>query len=66
MTKIIPIPKPILTAEAEAKRFLARVDALKKRAAILDETGFGTREHAAVKRASMDLSRALTAIRRPQ
>lgn len=60
----VRVSRTILAAEAEAKRFLSKVGDLKRRAADLNETGYGTKEHAAVKRSSMDLSRALTAIRR--
>lgn len=49
-------------AEAEARRFLRRVADL--RAAMKREPGTHPRERAAMKRASMDLSRALADVRR--
>lgn len=49
-------------AEAEAKRFLRRVAEL--RAAKKAEPGTHPRQNAAMKRASMDLSRALADVRR--
>lgn len=48
----------VLTAEEEAKRFLDRVQAYK-------EAGeYSNKESAAMKRASMDLTRALADVRR--
>ena len=68
--------KVVLEAEAEAKRFLKRVDALKKAIAEaepdhrarypnlqMSRTYVGA-ENAAMKRASMDLSRSLAAVRK--
>lgn len=52
----------IAVAEAEAKRFLQRVAEL--RAAKKREPGTHPRQNAAVKRASMDLTRALADVRR--
>jgi hypothetical protein len=63
--------KAVLEAKREAERFLLRVDELMARHAkdpslrqYLD-IGVGSREMGAVKRASMDLSRALTKLRNP-
>lgn len=54
----------IEAAEEEAKRFLARVEALKNRRATKDIYAFqGCRESGALRRASLDLSRALSAMR---
>jgi hypothetical protein len=50
-------------AEAEAKRFLMRLSAWRK--AEKKEPGTHPRETGAVKRASMDLTRALADLRRP-
>jgi hypothetical protein len=53
-------------AEQEAKRFLARVKELK--AAVSDADGSlwsNPKETGAVRRASMDLTRALSAMRKP-
>ena len=65
-------PKTIEAAEAEAKRFLARCKAAKEAFIFqkFDRGGGGywsnddTKATAALKRASMDLSRALADIRR--
>ena len=63
-------PEKIKAAEAEAKRFLARVAEFRK-AAPLRKTDYheyyesAPRESGAVRRASMDLTRALSAMRRP-
>lgn len=51
----------ITEAEAEAKRFLRRV---KEYRDAIKEPGTHPRQNAAVKRASMDLSRALADVRR--
>ena len=54
----------LIAAEAEAIRFLSRVDAYKK---AITATVYGSpRESGAVKRASMDLTRALADLRKPQ
>lgn len=54
----------LIAAEAEALRFLNRVDAYKKAIAAND---YGApRESGAVKRASMDLTRALADLRKPR
>lgn len=64
--------KAIEEAELEAKRFIGRVSALKKAlkaepvshyGSPNDVTDFGV-QHAAVQRSSLDLTRALSAIRR--
>lgn len=54
--------KHIATAEAEAKRFLSRIAAL--RVAINREPGVYPKERGAMKRASLDLTRALADLRR--
>jgi len=51
----------VAEAEAEARRFLKRVDQWK---AARKEPGTHPRESGAMKRASMDLSRALAALRK--
>ena len=51
----------VAEAEAEARRFLKRVDQWK---AAQKEPGTHPRESGAMKRASMDLSRALATLRR--
>lgn len=53
----------VMDAENEAKRFLRRVAALRR---VMAETDIAIppRENAAMKRASMDLTRALSAMRR--
>lgn len=52
------------TAVAEAKRFIERVEALKRAEA--NESDYNhPRESGAVRRASMDLTRALADLRRP-
>lgn len=51
----------VAEAEAEARRFLRRVDQWK---AARKEPGTHPRESGAMKRASMDLSRALAALRK--
>lgn len=48
----------VLVAEEEAKRFLKRVQAYKK------ADKYSNKESAAMKRASMDLTRALVDVRR--
>jgi hypothetical protein len=55
---------PLDTAEAEARRFLKAVAALR---AVGKISGYqiGTKESGAVRRASMDLTRALAELRRP-
>lgn len=53
----------VLDAENEAKRFLRRVAAMRQVVAMTD-IAIPPRENAAMKRASMDLTRALAAIRR--
>ena len=59
-----PERKRVADAEAEAKRFLARVAAWKKaQTAQPDRYGY-PKESGAMKRASMDLSRALAVLRR--
>lgn len=53
-------------AVAEAKRFIARAKELKNRRKAGDLYDFqGCRESGAVRRASMDLTRALADLRRP-
>lgn len=61
----------VRTAKAEAKRFLERVKALEERsrkdATAINYLGFcGCSETGAVRRASMDLTRALADLRRPE
>jgi len=54
------------TAMAEAKRFLAKAKVLKDR--MDGDTSYywmGTKESGAVKRSSMDLTRALAELRKP-
>jgi hypothetical protein len=51
----------VCEAEAEARRFLARVEAWRK--ARIDTALWG-KENAAMKRASLDLTRALVEVRR--
>lgn len=63
------LPSRYVTAANEARRFLARMDELQRRAND-DEAFFryiditGGKETAAVKRASLDLTRALADLRR--
>ena len=68
------LPAKYAQAAAEARRFLASVDALEARVAADDSllshngvwySGLGLRESGAVKRASLDLTRALADLRRP-
>lgn len=55
----------VMTAEKEAKRFVARVQQLKARRAKADLYDFqGCLESGAVRRASMDLTRALADLRK--
>jgi hypothetical protein len=58
----------LLEAEAEAHRFLKRLEAVKATEQYKDDYSKfnvgGSAESAAVKRASMDLSRALTRLRK--
>lgn len=56
----------IKTAEAEAKRFLERAAEARKRLNIDSYAKYGCRETGAVKRASLDLSRALADMRKPR
>lgn len=51
-------------AEFEAKRFLERVKTLRK--ANAEHAWTNPREHGAVRRASLDLTRALANLRRPE
>lgn len=51
-------------AEAEAKRFLKKIRALKIRAKTDSRVFFGCAETAAVRRSSMDLSRSLSKLRK--
>jgi hypothetical protein len=54
-------------AVAEAKRFIAKAEALKARRKAGDLYVFqGCRESGAVRRASLDLTRALADLRKPQ
>ena len=55
--------KKLLTAVEEAKRFLARVDDLTKHESPYSGIYCGSKRTAAVKRASMDLTRALSDLR---
>lgn len=56
----------LIEAEKEAKRFLTKCKELKERRSKGDLYSFqGCKESGAVKRASLDLSRALSAIRKP-
>jgi hypothetical protein len=48
-----------------ASRFLAEARALRQAVELDGESIYGTRRSGAVKRASMDLTRALTDLRRP-
>lgn len=60
--------KKIDVAVAEAQRFLERVaaiEALSEADRVEIEMSFPTKEVAALKRASMDLTRALTDMRKP-
>ena len=69
------LPAKYVRAAAEARRFLASVDALEARVAADDSlvstvtgvfySGYGLRESGAVRRASLDLTRALADLRRP-
>jgi hypothetical protein len=58
-------------AKAEAQRFIDAIDAMNERAEKDDRfrrmigCGVGFRETAAVRRASLDLSRSLSAMRKP-
>ena len=54
----------IETAISEARRFIARAEAWKKRIKMQPYVLFGSSEGGAAKRASMDLTRALVDIRR--
>lgn len=56
----------LIVAEAEAKRFLDRCEAYREAAG--NRIGYSDhpRESGAVKRASMDLTRALADLRKPQ
>lgn len=63
-------PETIKEAEAEARRFLARVAVWRKAQGTTEYNGhsyanFTPRENAAVRRASLDLTRALAAMRKP-
>lgn len=63
------LPAKYLEAEQEAKRFLAKIEALRKRWREDDQFAdrmdiIGGPETSAVKRASLDLSRALSVLRR--
>lgn len=55
--------KRLAAAEAEAKRFLKRLEALHK---VMREDSYGipAKENAALKRASMDLTRSLVDLRK--
>lgn len=56
-------------AQAEARRFIQASDAAITRFAVENAEKYGavsTKEFAAAKRSSMDLSRALTELRKPQ
>jgi len=59
------LKKNVLEAEREAKRFLSKVKELKEAISPLknDDYIWGCKESAAVRRASMDLSRALSKMR---
>ena len=54
----------LLLAIFEAKRFIAKANAAVRRLKEDEYAHFGSKETAAAKRASMDLSRALTEVRR--
>lgn len=60
-------PSAVRAAEAEARRFLASVAALKKKDRAFEVGGpdyiYSYKESAAVKRSSMDLTRALADLR---
>lgn len=61
--------KKLKAAEAEAKRFLARVSAWRQAQGTYEHSGFTfhihtPRENGAVRRASLDLTRALADLRR--
>jgi hypothetical protein len=63
-------PDTIKTAEAEAKRFLAKVSEWRKAQGTYEANGTTYSNHTpkecgAVKRASMDLTRALSTMRKP-
>lgn len=52
-------------AEQEAKRFLERAKAFRKRGTEDPHMKYGTKESGALHRASLDLTRALAELRRP-
>ena len=56
----------LANAKREAKRFLACVALVEERAMERQEPFFGSKETGALRRASMDLTRALADLRRPQ
>jgi hypothetical protein len=64
-----PMPAKYVRAREEAIRFLARVDELRLRYEIEPSPEYlavsGSREAGAVKRASLDLTRALAEMRKP-
>lgn len=54
----------ILLAEIEAKRFLERIEELKKDKYDMAQISHGNKHSGAIKRSSMDLTRALAKMRK--